>query len=57
MSSVLCALNLSALSTGDAPADALFASPLQRSGQPSTGLITRGLAPGSRRQRSWRGAS
>ena len=44
MSSVLCDLSVSALSTGDAPADALFASALQRSDEPSPGQIRRAIA-------------
>jgi hypothetical protein len=76
MSSVPCdlsasALSGSALSTGAARADALFASALQRSDEPSPGqvrraiaaLTTRGLItwgpapPWSPRRRRWQGAS
>ncbi len=46
MSSVLCDLSVSALSTGAgaARADALFASALQRSDEPSSGQVRRAIA-------------
>jgi hypothetical protein len=44
MSSVLCDLSVSALSTGAVRADALFASALQRSDEPSPGQVRRAIA-------------
>ena len=44
MPSVLCDLSVSALSTGTVRADALFASALQRSDQPSPGQVRRAIA-------------
>ena len=44
MSSVLCDLSVGALSTGAARADALFASALQRSDEPSPGQVRRAIA-------------